>query len=97
MKNNIAKVKVKLYGDLPEVFQEREGEIDLERAPNIQGLLDLLCNSYERRQKIFDQSGQIRSDINIFKNGRNINFLDGIQTELKEGDTIAILPSLFGG
>jgi len=97
MKNNVAKVKVKLFGDLQEAFQEREGEIELERAPNIRGLLDLLCNSYERRQKIFDQSGQIRSDINILKNGRNIYFLDGIQTELKKGDTIAIFPPIFGG
>lgn len=97
MKNNVAKIKVKLFGDLQEAFQEREGEIELERAPNIRGLLDLLCNSYERRQKIFDQPGQIRSDVNILKNGRNIYFLDGIQTELEEGDTIAIFPHVFGG
>lgn len=97
MKTNVAKVKVKLFGDLPGVFQEREVEIELERGSNIRGLLDLLCNSYERRQKIFDQSGQIRSDINILKNGRNICFLDGIQTELREGDTIAIFPPIFGG
>lgn len=97
MKNNVAKVKVKLFGGLQEAFQEREREIELERASNIQELLDLLCNSYERRQKIFDQSGRIRSDINILKNGRNIYFLDGIQTELKEGDTIAIFPPAVGG
>ncbi len=97
MKNNVVKVRVKLFGGLQEAFQEREGKIELERASNIRGLLGLLCNSYERRQKIFDQSGQIRSDVNILKNGRNIYFLDGIQTELKEGDIIAIFPPIFGG
>ena len=94
---NIPKVKVKLFAGIRDVFQEKEKEIELERAFNVLELLDLLCNTYERRQRIFDQSDQIRADVTILKNGRNIHFLDGIRTELKEGDTIAIFPPVCGG
>lgn len=97
MKVNIPEVKVKLFAGIREVFQEKETEIELERAPNIRELLEFLCNTYERRQRIFDQAGQVRSDITILKNGRHIYFLDGIQTELKEGDTISIFPPVYGG
>ena len=97
MKANIPKVKVKFFGNVREVFQEKEREIELRNVPNIQELLALLCDSYRRRQKIFDQSGQIRAGVIILNNGRNIHFLDGIQTELKEGDIIAIFPAGVGG
>ena len=97
MKVNIPKVKVKLFASIREVFQEKEREFELERVSNIRELLDLLCNTYERRHRIFDQAGEIRADVTILKNGRHIYFLDGIQTELKEGDTIAIFPPVYGG
>ena len=97
MKANIPKVKVKFFGSIREVFQEKEREIELRNVPNIRDLLALLCDSYRRRQRIFDQSRQIRSGVIILKNGRNIYFLDGIQTGLKEGDIIAIFPPGAGG
>lgn len=97
MKADIPKVKVQLFVDIREVFQAKEIEIELESARNVGDLLDLLCNTHERRQRIFDQSGQVRSDVTIFKEGRDIYFLDGVQTELKEGDTIAIFPLICGG
>jgi molybdopterin synthase sulfur carrier subunit len=97
MKGNVCKVRVRLFGDLAEVFQAREEEVELERASSIQGLLRLLCNSYQRRTKIFDKSGEVRSDINILRNGRNIAFLNGVETELDDGDVVSVFPRMFGG
>jgi molybdopterin synthase sulfur carrier subunit len=94
---DIPKAKVQFFGNMREVFGEKEREIELRNAPNIQELLAVLCDSYRRRQKILDQSGQIRAGVVILKNGRNIHFLDGIQTGLKGGDTIAIFPLGVGG
>ena len=97
MQANIPKIKVKFITSMREIFQEKEREIELRNASNVQELLNLLCDSYERRQGIFYRSNKIRSDVTILKNGRNIHFLDGIQTELEEGDTIAIFPPVYGG
>ncbi len=97
MKANIPKVKVKFFAGMRQVFQEKEREIELGKVSNIRDLLDFLCNTYQQRQRIFDQSNEIRPNVTILKNGRNIHFLEGIQTELKEGDTIAIFPPGVGG
>jgi molybdopterin synthase sulfur carrier subunit len=97
MKDNIPKMKVKFFAGMREASQEKEREIELRSVSNIRDLLDLLCNTYERRQRVFNQTDQLRSDLVILKNGRNIDFLGGIETELKDGDTVAILPPLYGG
>ena len=97
MKANNPKIKIEFYASMREVFQEKERNIELERAFNIRDILDLLCNTHQRRQKIFNHSGQLRSDVNILKNGRHIKFLDDVETEAEEGDTIAIFPAVYGG
>jgi len=97
MKANNPKLKIEFYASMREVFQEKKREIELKRAFNIQEILELLCNTDQRSQKIFDHSGRLRSDVNILKNGRHIKFLDDVETEVKEGDTIAIFPAVYGG
>jgi molybdopterin synthase sulfur carrier subunit len=97
MEANVPKIKVRFFASMREVFQEKEREIELERFSTIRDLLKLLCNTYEQRQRIFDQSGKNRTDITILKNGRHIQFLDGIETRLEEGDEIAIFPLIYGG
>lgn len=97
MKANNPKIKIEFYASMREVFQEKEREIELERAFNIRDILDFLCNTYQRRQKIFNHSGQLSPVVNILKNGRHIKFLDDVETEVKEGDTIAIFPAVYGG
>ena len=97
MKANNPKVKVEFYASMREFFQEKGREIRLEGVSNIRDVLGLLGNTYQRRQKILDHSGQLRPGVNVLKNGRNIKFLDGIETEVEEGDTIAIFPPVYGG
>jgi len=36
-------------------------------------------------------------DVNVLKNGRNIHFLNGLETPLSEGDVIALFPPAAGG
>jgi len=97
MKPEGSQVKIEFYSSMREVFQEKERGIRLGGVSTIREILDLLCHTYQQRQKIFDHSGQLRPDINVLKNGRNIKFLDGIETEVKEGDIIAIFPLIIGG
>jgi len=43
------------------------------------------------------EDGKLRSDIVIMINGRNIYFLDGLNTKLKNGDEVLIMPIVVGG
>lgn len=92
-----SKVEATFYGLLKRVFQEEKKQIDLSNASNIRTLLLVLCNSRERRDRIFDEHGNVRQNISIFINGRNILFLKGLETELNAGDSVAIFPPMAGG
>jgi len=94
---DIMKVEVKFFATFREIFNANEIEIELESASNIQELLCLLCDSRKRRQEIFDPSGELRPSVMILKNGRHVQSLDGVQTSLEAGDTIAMFPPLGGG
>jgi len=90
-------VKVKLFVALREIFGSRETEVELTADSDLKMLLDNLCNSARRRQVIFDESSELREDIVILKNGRHVAQLDGKQTELADGDEVAIFTMLEGG
>jgi len=49
------------------------------------------------RRRVFDHNGKPRSLINIYINGKNIRFSGPISSQLKDGDSIYILPAVAGG
>ena len=98
MNTGMLKVKVEFYATMRDVFQKKERRIELVGpAADIRAVINIVCGTYQQRNRIFEQDGKIRSDVNIFKNGRHINYLNGIETEVEEGDTIAIFPIVRGG
>lgn len=91
------KVETRFHGGLQKVFQEKVKQVELSEARNIRGLFDVLCSSPERRRQLFDDHGHIRSDLTILRNGRNIELLSSLDTELSDGDTVAIFLPVYGG
>jgi sulfur-carrier protein len=92
-----AKVTATFNGLLIRVFQTDKQEVDLQQAPNVRALLKMVCRSPEGRDRIFNEHANLRPEITILKNGRNILFLNGLETELNAGDTVAIFPPVHGG
>ena len=43
------------------------------------------------------QNGNLHRFVNIYLNDEDIRYLDQLNTRLKEGDSISILPALAGG
>jgi sulfur-carrier protein len=57
---------------------------DLEK--NYPGLKDRLC----------DEKG-IRRFVNVYQNEEDVRFLDGLDTAVKDGDAISVVPAIAGG
>jgi molybdopterin synthase sulfur carrier subunit len=49
------------------------------------------------RERLVDESGELRRFINIYVNQEDIRFLDNQATTLKDGDEVAIVPAIAGG
>ena len=48
-------------------------------------------------EQILEEDGELRRFVNIYLNDEDIRYLDGLNTELTDDDTVSILPALAGG
>jgi sulfur-carrier protein len=61
-------------------------------------VLDALYAQHgELRDRVTDGDGSIRRFVNVFLDGEDIRFLDGLQTPVPDGAEIQILPAVAGG
>ncbi len=49
------------------------------------------------KERLCDESGEIRRFVNIYVNGEDVRFLQGLATSLKDGDEVSIVPAVAGG
>ncbi|HXU87560.1 MAG TPA: ubiquitin-like small modifier protein 1 [Methylomirabilota bacterium] len=49
------------------------------------------------RERLVDDSGELRRFINIYVNEEDIRFLEGRKTALKDTDIVSIVPAIAGG
>lgn len=49
------------------------------------------------RERICDETGELRRFVNIYINGEDVRFQQGMQTPLKPGDEVSIVPAVAGG
>lgn len=67
-------------------------------APDVAELLEELERSYEDlRGLVRDETGAVLPYINIYVNSTEIEDLEGLETALRDGDEVAIIPAMAGG
>ncbi len=49
------------------------------------------------KERLCDETGELRHFINIYLNGEDVRFLDGLETAINAGDEISIVPAVAGG
>lgn len=89
-------MKVKFFASIREYTKTKEIEADF--CPTLYELLIHLCSIFGSSfsRKIFN-GDKISDEIIIMINGRNIVYLQGINTVLSMEDEISIFPVIAGG
>jgi len=49
------------------------------------------------KDRLLDETGELRRFVNIYINGEDVRFQQGVQTQLNAGDDISIVPAVAGG
>lgn len=74
-----------------------QGEVTVE-ASSIGELIEALDREFPGiKERLVDENGEIRKFVNFFVNDEDIRFLQGKDTPIKDGDTVAIIPAIAGG
>jgi len=72
--------------------------LELPDASTILNAFELLGTRYDIfRERVFDDAGGIRRNINALVNGGNVQLREGFDTILLEGDRLTVLPPVGGG
>jgi sulfur-carrier protein len=89
-------VKVKL----PTIMRKSAGgaaHVDADGA-NLSALLDDLESKYPGvTRNVRSDDGGLHRFINIYINGEDVRYLGSLDAEVKDGDTVSILPAVAGG
>ncbi len=74
---------------------ESKVEID---TKNVGDMVEKLDSSYPGfKARLVDENGDLRYFVNIYLNGEDVRFLQGLDTTTKSGDEVSIVPAVAGG
>jgi molybdopterin synthase sulfur carrier subunit len=75
-----------------------DGKDEVEAAgANVRQVIDDLESRYPGiKERLCDEKG-VRRFVNIYANEEDIRFLENLDTQVKEGDSISIVPAIAGG
>jgi len=85
---------------IPTPLKKLTGEQDVIKAKGetVGEVLQWLTETYPGlKERLRDEQGEVRRFINIYVNDEDIRFIQNLETPLKEGDHVSIIPAIAGG
>jgi proteasome lid subunit RPN8/RPN11/molybdopterin converting factor small subunit len=78
-------------------FTGGTGEVEVHATTVGEGLQQLGTLHEGILERVLDESGEVRPFVNLFVGSREVSCLDGLATELREGEVLSIIPAVAGG
>ena len=79
----------------PSVGGEREVTAEGQTVAEV--LESLATDHPETRAQLFGEGGELNRYVNVYLNDEDVRVLDGLGTNVGEGDVLVILPAMAGG
>ena len=74
-----------------------ESTVDVD-GTNLIECIDSLDAQYPGiKERLVSDNGELHRFVNVYVNGEDIRFIDGIKTPIKTGDEVSIVPAVAGG
>ena len=93
------RIKVRYFTTLRELAGTREEEFCLEEASTLATLIREISTKYgaEAHMYMHGPNGRLDPSLKVLVNGVDIRRLQGLETTLKDGDVMAVIPPIGGG
>jgi molybdopterin converting factor small subunit len=75
----------------------KQPTVEVKGATVAEAMGHLLSQYPDLRRHLYADDGKLRAFVNLYVNDEDIRYLQKEATEVKEGDSIAIVPSIAGG
>ena len=64
----------------------------------IEQVVESLDSAYPgMRERLIDDNGDLRHFVNIYLNGEDIRYIDGLKSTVSDNDELSIVPAVAGG
>ena len=91
-------MRVSFYATLRPIVGDRSVEIPLAEGATVRELVDALASRWpELSEQLFDEEGGLSRRVNVFVEGRNVRWLEGLETSLEPDQAVDIFPPVAGG
>ncbi|WP_049922457.1 ubiquitin-like small modifier protein 1 [Halopiger djelfimassiliensis] len=89
----------KLFADLAERAGDKRVTVEASAGDTVGDALEELVDEHpDIEGRVLDSDGNLRSQINVLRNGTNVLVEeDGLETELEADDELALFPPVSGG
>jgi molybdopterin synthase sulfur carrier subunit len=74
-----------------------QSEVKVEGATLADVLAALEAEHPGFRDRLFDDEGALRRFVNVFVADDDVRYLQGLETPVPDGETVAIIPAVAGG
>ena len=90
-------VKVHIPTPLRKLTNEQD-IVQANEAGTLAQLIDALEGQFPGlRERLCDETGELRRFVNVYVNGEDVRFLSGLQTPINAGAEVSIVPAVAGG
>jgi adenylyltransferase/sulfurtransferase len=78
-------------------FAGGEAELELDGATAGEVIAALAKKHPEIREHLYEDGGSLRSFINVYVGDQNVKKLQGLDTPVKDSDSVMLVPAIAGG
>ena len=91
-------MQIQVYATLRPIVGGSAVMLDAGPGDTFRAMLDELTNRWpSMKAELFDQDGELNTNIHVFVDGRDIRYLGGLDKTIPEDGDIRIFPPVGGG
>lgn len=89
---------IKLFATLRDLTGAKQIEVPFQDGETVRELLQSIYHTHPiLAEKMLDEDGELTGLVHVLVDGRNVEWLGGLDTPIRESDTLIFLPPAAGG